>query len=391
MRQMVLCLGLAVIALAGVHADDSIGPLIARIEGAQSPNRQGLDPFTLQQVMAKYHVPGISIAVIKDFRIQWAKGYGIADATTGAAVDAETLFQAASISKPVAAMAVLRAVQDGRFGLDDDVNTILKSWKLPAGEFTRDRPVTPRTLLSHTSGLGDGFGFPGYAPSAQRPTLVQILDGQKPSNVGPVRLERPPLTAFKYSGGGVTIMQLALMDALGKPFPELMQEYVLGPIGMTRSAYEQPLSPERDRNAARAHDGTGKAMDAKWHVYPELEAAGLWTTPTDLARFAIEVQQSTQGRSNRVLSRSLAQEMVTPVGVGDYAIGLELQKRGGGWYFGHSGGNWGFACDLVAHKINGYGLAIMTNGDFGGPVMNEVRARVAAAYDWDWLDKPVPR
>jgi CubicO group peptidase (beta-lactamase class C family) len=391
MRQMVLCLGLAVITLAGVHADDSMGPLIARIEGAQSPNRQGLDPFTLQQVMAKYHVPGISIAVIKDFRIQWAKGYGIADATTGAAVDAETLFQAASISKPVAAMAVLRAVQDGRFGLDDDVNTILKSWQLPAGEFTRDRPVTPRTLLSHTSGLGDGFGFPGYAPSAPRPTLVQILDGQKPSNVGPVRLERPPLTAFKYSGGGVTIMQLALMDALGKPFPELMQDYVLGPIGMTRSGYEQPLSPERDRNAARAHDGTGKAMDAKWHVYPELEAAGLWTTPTDLARFAIEVQQSIQGRSNRVLSRSLVQEMVTPVGVGDYAIGLELQKRGGGWYFGHSGGNWGFACDLVAHKINGYGLAIMTNGDFGGPVMTEVRARVAAAYDWDWLDKPVPR
>jgi CubicO group peptidase (beta-lactamase class C family) len=391
MRQVVLCLALAVIALAGVHADDSIGPLIARIEGAQSPNRQGLDPFTLQQVMAKYHVPGISIAVIKDFRIQWAKGYGVADVTTGAAVDADTLFQAASISKPVAAMAVLKAVQDGRFGLDDDINTLIKSWKLPTGEFTRDRPVTPRTLLSHTSGLGDGFGFPGYAPSAPRPTLVQILDGQQPSNVGPVRLERPPLTAFKYSGGGVTMMQLALVDALGKPFPELMQEYVLGPIGMTRSAYEQPLSPERDRNAARAHDASGRAMDAKWHVYPELEAAGLWTTPSDLAKFAIEVQQSIQGRSNRVLSRSIVQEMVTPVGVGDYAIGLELQKRGGGWYFGHSGGNWGFACDLVAHKINGYGLAIMTNGDFGGAVMNEVRARVAAAYDWDWLDKPVPR
>jgi CubicO group peptidase (beta-lactamase class C family) len=397
MRQRVLCLGLvlylglAVTALPGVHADDSIAPLIARIEGAQSPNRKGLDPFTLQQVMAKYHVPGISVAVIKDFKIHWAKGYGVADVTTEAAVDADTLFQAASISKPVAAMAVLKAVQDGRFGLDDDVNTVLKSWKLPTGEFTRDRPVTPRTLLSHTSGLGDGFGFPGYAPSAPRPTVVQILDGQKPSNVGPVRLERPPLTAFKYSGGGVTIMQLALVDALGKPFPELMQQYVLGPIGMTRSAYEQPLSPERDRNASRAHDGNGRAMDAKWHVYPELEAAGLWTTPTDLARFAIEVQQSIQGRSNRVLSRALVQEMVTPVGVGDYAIGLELQKHGGGWYFGHSGGNWGFACDLVAHKINGYGLAIMTNGDAGGAVMNEVRARVAAAYDWDWLDKPVPR
>jgi CubicO group peptidase (beta-lactamase class C family) len=391
MRRPLLCSCLAAFVLIGVGADDSPDALIARIEAAQSPNRQGLDPLTLQQVMVKFHVPGVSIAVIRDFKIHWAKGYGVADVSTGARVDTDTLFQAASISKPVAAMAVLKAVQDGRFGLDDDINTILKSWKLPTGGFTRDRPVTPRTLLSHTSGLGDGFGFPGYAPSDPRPTLVQILDGEKPSNVGAVRLERPPLTAYKYSGGGVTVMQLAMIDALGVPFAEMMQRTVLGPIGMAHSAYEQPLSPDRDRHAARAHGGDGQAMDVKWHVYPELEAAGLWTTPTDLAKFAIEVQQSIQGRSNRVLSRALAQEMATPVGVGDYAVGLELQKRGGGWYFGHSGGNWGFACDLVAHRVNGYGVAIMTNGDAGGAVTNELRARVAAAYNWDWLDKPVPR
>lgn len=251
--------------------------------------------------------------------------------------------------------------------------------------------MTPRGLLSHTSGTGDGFGFPGYDPSTARPTVVQILDGEKPSNVGKVRLERPPFTAFKYSGGAVTIMQLALSDVAGRPYPEILQEWVLRPIGMTRSGYDQPLSPDRDGNAARAHDGQGRARDAKWHVYPELAAAGLWTTPTDLAKFAIEVQLSIQGRSNKVLSPSLVREMVTPVGVGPFAVGFSVAKMGEGWYFSHGGSNWGFRCDLVAHVLKGYGVAIMTNSDSGGPVIEELKTRVAAAYGWDTLDKPLFR
>jgi len=381
-------------AAAAVHtvADDSSpAAMMARIEGAQSPNRQGLDPLTLQQLMVRFHVPGVSVAVIRDFEVHWAKGYGVADVESGARVDADALFQAASISKPVTAMAALRAVQDGRFSLDADINTVLKSWKLPAGEFTRRQPVTPRALMSHTSGLGDGFGFPGYHPSAARPTIVEILNGSKPSNVGPVVMEREPFSAAKYSGGGVTLLQLALMDALGKPFPEIMQSLVLGPIGMTHSAFEQPLSPERDRHATRAHSGGGRAMDTKWHVYPELAAAGLWTTPTDLATFAIEIQKASLGRSARVLNQSTVREMLTPVGVGDYAVGLAITKKGEGWYFAHGGSNWGFQCDLLAHRLKGYGVAIMTNSDSGRPVINAIEDRVAAAYGWDSLDKPVLR
>jgi len=393
MRRLITVLVL--LSAAGiVHtAADNSSPaaMMARIEAAQSPNREGLDPLTLQQLMERFHVPGVSVAVIRDFEIHWTKGYGIADVETGARVDADSLFQAASISKPVAAMAAVRAVQDGKFSLDDDINTILKSWKLPAGEFTRRQPVTPRALMSHTSGLGDGFGFPGYHPAAPRPTIVQILNGSKPSNVGPVLMEREPLSAAKYSGGGVTMMQLALMDALGKPFPEIMQGLVLGPIGMTYSAYEQPLSPERDRHATRAHNGGGRAMDAKWHVYPELAAAGLWTTPTDLAKFAIEIQKTALGRSSRVLTQSTVREMLTPVGVGDYAVGLAITKKGEGWYFAHGGSNWGFQCDLLAHRLKGYGVAIMTNGDSGRPVINAIEDRVAAAHGWDSLDKPVLR
>src|SRR5712692_7801262 len=219
---------------------------LVSIGSAAEPDPPGLDAAAVLHLLDQHHVRGVSIAAIKDFRVAWTGTYGVADVVSAAAVDADTVFQAAPVSKPVAAMAVLKAVSEGRFGLDYDINGILKSWKLPTGDFTRDRPVTPRALLSHTSGLGDGFGFPGYHPSAPLPTLVQILDGQKPSNVGPVRMERPPLTAMKYSGGGVMILQLAMTDVIGKPFPAILEAYVLGPIGMTQSAYEQPLSPARD-------------------------------------------------------------------------------------------------------------------------------------------------
>lgn len=363
---------------------------IAQIEQPQSPSRQGLDPLTLEQVMKKYGVPGVSVAVIKDFRIECAKGYGTADVETNLAVDAHTLFQAASISKAVTAVAVLKAAQDGRMSLDVDFNTYLRSWKIPQGTLSRS-PVTARALLSHTSGADDGFGFPGYAPSEPRPTLVQILNGEKPSNVGPVCFERPPFVAYKYSGGGTTILQLAMLEVFGEPFAELMSEQVFQPLHMQDSTFEQPLPSSFDTRSARAHDGYGKAKDVKWHVYPEQAAAGLWTTPSDLALVVIEIQRALQGPAGRLLSQAAAQEMITPVGMGPYSVGAVIKQRGEGWYFSHDGGNWGFQCRFVGHVRKGYGMVVMTNGDWGIPVIDEIQNRIASAYDWDLLDKPLPR
>ena len=380
----------AAIGVSGPAAQDGTDAIIARVEGAQTPNRQGWDPYSLRELMDRFGVPGASIAVIRDYQIHWTKAYGTADQTTKAPVTADTMFQAASISKPVTALAVMRLVEAGKLSLDEDVNKYLKSWKVPDSEFTRGRPVTLRALLSHTSGTGDGFGFPGYHPSAERPTLPQILNGEKPSNVGRVVWERAPFTASKYSGGGTVIVQLALTDVVGKPFHDIMREQVLEPLGMANSTFEQPLSPERDVKAARAHNGRGREMDAKWHVYPEQAPAGLWTTPTDLAKLAIEVQKALRGES-RFLSRAAAQEMVTPVGTGPFAVGFAIERRNEGWYFSHGGSNWGFQCTLIAHRLKGYGVVVMTNSDTGGRLNAEVEARVIAAYNWDLLDKPVPR
>jgi len=389
MKLTALIASVAAVLFSVGQAQEPIATQIARVEAAQSPNRQGFDPYTIQEMMKLFHVPGVSIAVVRDFKVQWTKTYGAADVVTDAPVTQETRFQAASISKPVTAFAVLRAVDSGKLSLDEDVNKYLKSWKVPVNEYT-EGGVTLRALLSHTSGTGDGFGFPGYNPSAKLPTLEQVLDGKPPSNVGPVFWERPPFTAQKYSGGGIEIVQVVLQDAYGKPFAEIMQELVLGPVGMANSTYEQPLPATADQSAARAHDKDGKVMDAKWHVYPEQAAAGLWTTPTDLAKLGIEVQKALRGES-KLLSRRTALEMVAPTGTGPFAIGFAIEKRGEGWYFVHDGSNWGFRSDLAMHRLKGYGIVVMTNSDSGGQIISAIEARVAAAANWDSLDKPVPR
>ncbi len=324
--------------------------------------------------MEKYHVPGVSVAVIEHGEISWAQGYGVMEAGSSKPVTVDTMFQAASISKPVASMATLRLVQRGKLSLDTNVNEYLKSWKVPDNEFTTEQKVTLRRIMSHSAGLTI-HGFPGYETGAPLPTVPQILDGQSPANTKPVRVETVPGTKFNYSGGGITIMQLLICDVTGKAFPDFMREMVLGPLHMTHSTYQQPLPDSLAPNAATAHNREGQPLKGKWHVYPEMAAAGLWTTPSDLARFAIAIQKAellSQDMTNQMLTRQIA----------DVGIGIMLQGTGDNEYFHHGGDNAGFHAMLLASIKGGYGAVIMTNSDGGVKLWHEVMNTIAAEYAW---------
>ena len=171
---LLLCSGSALFA-------QDAAEIIHVIESPQVPNRQGLDPFTLAQLMDRFHVPAVSVAVIRDFKIQWAKAWGVADVQSGAPADTETMFQAASISKPVAAMASLKAIQNGKFRLNQDVNTILKTWKIPKNDFTKDYPVTPRALMTTPPEPTMASSFQGNAPTAPLPSIPQFwMESRRP-------------------------------------------------------------------------------------------------------------------------------------------------------------------------------------------------------------------
>src|SRR5580704_8282101 len=328
--------------------------------------------------MAALHVPGVSIAFIHDGKIEWARGFGVTS-IGGPPVTPETLFQAASISKPVAAMAVLRLVQLGKLSLDTDVNDYLKTWKLPANSFTGRTKITIRELVTHTAGL-TVHGFAGYASDAPLPTLVQVLNGEKPANSAPIRVDTEPGTIWRYSGGGYVIAQQLLQDVTGEPFPKLMHDTVLEPIGMTRSTYEQPLPANRLAEVAIPYRQDGKPVTGGPHVYPEMAPAGLWTTPSDLARYAIEVQKALAGKSNVVLSAAMASEMLKP-GKNHWGLGVGTGGSTKHPYFTHGGANEGFQCNLVAYN-KGDGAVIMTNSDNGGQLATEILRTIAYEYKW---------
>lgn len=328
--------------------------------------------------MAALHVPGVSIAVIHDGKIEWARGFGVTR-VGGPPVTPDTLFQAASISKPVAAMAVLRLVQSGRLNLDADVNEYLKTWKLPSSSFTERTKVTIRELLTHTAGL-TVHGFAGYASGAPLPALVQVLNGVQPANSAPIRVDTEPGTIWRYSGGGYAVAQQLVQDVTGQPFPKLMHDTVLAPIGMTKSTYEQPLPQSRMAEVATPYRADGQPVPGGPHVYPEMAPAGLWTTPSDLARYAMEVQKSLAGTSNRVLSAAIVRQMLTP-SLNRQGLGPALGGGDQHPYFSHGGSNEGYKCNLVAY-YEGDGVVIMTNGDNGGQLASEILRSVAREYAW---------
>lgn len=342
----------------------------------------------LSQRMEYYKVPGISIAIVDQGELAWAKGYGVMEAGKEREVAAETIFQAASISKPVTAMLALHLVEAGLLDLDADINDSLRSWKIPDNKYTRLLPdgtqlkVTLRGLLSHTAGMGIR-GYVGYPAGRSLPTLLQILNGQPPANSRPVRVVQAPGKAFRYSGGGYVVVQQLIEDVTGRSLTDLAQENIFDRLGMSSSTFNHLLPEIYLPMAATAHRKSGEPIPGKWHTYPENAPASLWTTPSDLARVIIEMIKSYNNESAQVLSPQMTQQMLTPQ-MGIATMGLYIIKSGGRIRFEHPGWNEGFHCLIIGDLTTGQGLVWMTNGENGKTLGWEVTRGVANIFGWSW-------
>lgn len=353
------------------------GNLLTAVSIHGSPKKS----YNLMDRMKYFHVPGVSIAVINDGNLEWARGYGVLETNGNKQVSPDTLFQAASISKPVSAMLGLRLAEQGKLDLDIDVNKYLSTWQLPENEHTAKNKVTLRGILSHTAGL-TVHGFQGYGFDAEVPSLLQILNGEPPANSAPIQVDVIPGSMFRYSGGGYSIMQQILEDISSKPFEELLKTEVLDKLNMHSSTFEQPLPMQLREKAATGHVGAGIPIKGKWHTYPEKAAAGLWTTPTDLAEFAIEIMKSYDHRSNKILSANMVSSMLTAVQE-EYGLGLAVKQLGNNIIrFGHSGGNEGFRCYVAAYTGMEKGAVVMTNSDNGDHLMMEIVRSISNVYAW---------
>ena len=384
--KIIFLTALALAMLAGRAAAQSAGDLahIAAIENGLLPavviEGRPLPRQTLAARMRATRTPGVSIAFFENGRIVWTRAYGVADVESGRRVTSDTLFQAASISKMLTATATLRLVQAGKLDLDQDVNASLQGWQVPASAFTASRKVTLRALLSHTAGL-TVHGFEGYDPGVPLPSVIQILNGKPPANSPAVVSNAAPGAHWDYSGGGYVIVQLELTQATGEAFPRLMSELVLKPAHMTRSTFDQPLPAARKDEAASGYGPGGRRFPGGGRVFPEMAPAGLWTTPSDLARFAIALQNAYAGAPGAILSQEMARMMMTR-SLGHWGLGVNLGPPGGPMRFSHAGGNPGFVSDVMAFTGDArQGVAIMTNSS-NEAVMGELLHAVARAYGW---------
>jgi CubicO group peptidase (beta-lactamase class C family) len=342
---------------------------------------EGDSTWSIEERMEHYGVPGVSIAVINNGKIEWVKAYGVMDKESKAPVTEKTLFQAASISKPVTAYGALSLVEQNKVDLNENINSHLKSWKLVENEFTKEKKVTLKNLLNHSAGISV-HGFLGYRLGLPVPTLLQVLNGASPANSAPSVVDKVPEESYRYSGGGYNIVQQMMIDVEGRAFPESMNELVLQPLGMSNSTYSQPLTGEQLGLAATGYLPDGSMVEGKRHTYPEMAPAGLWTTAEDLAKFAVNIQETLKGNSEKGLSKEMTTKMLTPFVEDFIGLGIFITKMNDEIYFGHGGWNEGFSSEFIAHKDKGYGVVVLTNANQPDFISELIRS-VALAYGWD--------
>ena len=368
------------------HYSKAVNEQIARVETTLSGGMV-IDGklYTLAERMKHYNVAGLTVAVIDNYQIVWAKGYGYADKKENRKVTTNTMFEPGSISKSLNAVGILQLAQQGKLDLYQDINQYLVNWKFPYDTVSHGKKITTAQLLSHTAGLSV-HGFPGYQRDSAIAGVTDILDGRAPSNTEAVRSFTESGKEARYSGGGILITQQMLTDLTKQRYEQYIYEHVLRPLGMTNSSYNQPPAEGQRKNLATGYKSNGNEVPGKYFVYPEKAAAGLWTTPTDICKYVIEMQQAYQGKSSKVINQEMVKLHTTPV-KNDIAMGTFIQNRNGEKYFDHTASNEGFSGLFIGGLTNGKGAAIFVNSD-DATVAFELVNSIALVYNWAGFKKP---
>ena len=335
--------------------------------------------YSIIERMQYYDVPGLSIAVIKDNKIEWAKSYGLKEKGTTDIVTLNTMFQAASMSKPITGIVAVKLAEQGKIDLYKSVNEQLKSWQIPENEFTKKKAVTPELLLLHLGGL-NVHGYHGYSVSDTIPTIIDILNGTGSANSEPMKVIMEPGTKWKYSGGGYTVLQLLMEEVSGKSFPQLMKENLFDPLGIKNSTFSHNLSRSEEESIAKAYKYDGSMVKGGYHIYPEKAAAGLWCTPSDYAKMVIEIQKAYFGQSNKIVSQKAAETLFTR-NLGYMGYGFMIRHDGDSTAIAFGGGNEGYTCNIFSYFNLGSGVVIMANSD-NSEVMDEILRSMSKQYSW---------
>ncbi len=366
---------------------NSIQNKIEKVENSLSPLvvKNGEPLWNLEKQMQKYNISGLSMAVINNYKVDWSKGYGSTGNKEVPIVNKQTVFQAASMSKFVNAIAILKLIELNKLSLDEDINKYLTSWKFPYNNENYGNPITLRQLLSHTAGLST-HGFGGYKNAKNLPSITQTLEGRKPANSEKVEQVEPNNKKFRYSGGGTTISQLILMENSSMLYEHFLSNNILEPLKINESFYSTELN-KYPKNLAFGHKGNGKTLKNKYYIYPELAAAGLWTTPTNLSKIIIDIQLSLKNGSGKILSQQSAKELIEPtLKNNNSALGVFSENQNGNLYLQHSGSNRGFRGKFYFSAENGNGLVVMVNGT-NTKIIEEITRSVISVYKWKGFEQ----
>ena len=337
----------------------------------------------LKKLLKRYMVAGVSFAVLRHFQLAYTQCEGLLCHDNNEPIWPDTLFQGASISKIFATVLTLRLVEQGLLDLDKPVNSYLKSWKLPENEWTQDRPVTIRHILSHYSGINVPT-YAGYFREGPIPTFRDILEGSEPSIEPAVAVEEPVDEQFIYSTGAFAVLQMIIEDVCNEGFESIIHREIIQPLSLHRTCFSQPIPEELHPNSACGHRSDGQPVAGNWFVYPTLAGSAIWTTPTDLAKFALHLQIILHDESPGLIQHQTLREALTPHRDPHFGLGFALYyNKGPGTFFGHTGNTEGFRSMFIAHESNGNGAFILANSDNADHVIKEIINHIAFSEGWE--------